>query len=287
MKKRSLLLYPTFLVVAGYFAFHTIFTIPEQPEMVTIADGAINLQLDCLQSHSRQSIDQQGELTLLVWNIYKQNRRNWNTALSEYADGAQLVLLQEASLDDPLKRWLASEGWHAQQVNAFKAFNKSAGVLTLAKHKPVLACGYTQLEPWLRLPKSALYSEYPLSNGSTLAVVNIHAVNFTLGVQAYQQQIDALVNALTKHQGPVILAGDFNSWNEERWSTLQDIVEKLALQEVVFQPDLRTRFITGRVLDHVFYRGLTLEKAKAPKTDASDHNPLLVSFKISAQTAPK
>ncbi|MDF5512591.1 endonuclease/exonuclease/phosphatase family protein, partial [Vibrio parahaemolyticus] len=135
--------------------------------------------------------------------------------------------------------------------------------------------------------KSALYSEYPLSNGSTLAVANIHAVNFTLGVQAYQQQIDVLVNALTKHQGPVILAGDFNSWNEARWSTLRDIVEKLALQEVVFQPDLRTRFITGRVLDHVFYRGLTLEKAKAPTTDASDHNPLLLGFKISAQTVPK
>lgn len=54
----------------------------------------------------------------------------------------------------------------------------------------------------------------------------------------------------------------------------------IGLQEVAFDPDHRTTFITGLPLDHVFYRGLVLKKAEAPKSDASDHNPLLVSFQL-------
>ncbi len=62
-------------------------------------------------------------------------------------------------------------------------------------------------------------------------------------------------------------------------ATALDALEQVGLMEVAFEPDNRTQFITGLVLDHVFYRGLEVEKAKAPITDASDHNPMRVTFK--------
>lgn len=52
------------------------------------------------------------------------------------------------------------------------------------------------------------------------------------------------------------------------------------MKEVEFTPDQRLRFMTGLPLDHVFYKGLTLEQAQAPESDASDHNPMLVSFRL-------
>ncbi|HDY8156426.1 TPA: endonuclease/exonuclease/phosphatase family protein [Vibrio vulnificus] len=271
---------PLALVLGGIFAFHTVFHIPEQPEMTTISDGSFNQQLHCYESSTRASIDQEGRLNLLVWNIYKQNRANWQSVLTQMSAGAQLILLQEASLEDGLKRWIASGGWSGEQVNAFKAFDKAAGVLTLGWRKPRLACGYTQLEPWIRLPKSGLYSEYPLSDGQMLIVVNLHAVNFTWGVQEYQQQVNDLIAALKEHPGPAIVAGDFNTWSEKRLQAVTERLENAGLIEVVFSPDQRTRFITGLPLDHVFYKGLVLQKAEAPQTDASDHNPLLVSFTL-------
>jgi hypothetical protein len=48
---------------------------------------------------------------------------------------------------------------------------------------------------------------------------------------------------------------------------------------VAFAPDNRKQFINGMALDHVFYRELNVVSAQSPVTSASDHNPLLVSFR--------
>ncbi|MCV5940289.1 EEP domain-containing protein, partial [Escherichia coli] len=67
---------------------------------------------------------------------------------------------------------------------------------------------------------------------------------------------------------------------EYRITAMKQALREANLREVQFSPDHRTQFITGLPLDHVFYRGLTLKNAKAPQSDASDHNPLLVSFTL-------
>ncbi len=77
-------------------------------------------------------------------------------------------------------------------------------------------------EPWLQLPKSALWSRYQLSNGEELAVINIHAVNFTFGTEDYEAQLKSLTDNLQKYRGPVVFAGDFNSWSEARFSVLKN-----------------------------------------------------------------
>ncbi|RTZ16128.1 endonuclease/exonuclease/phosphatase family protein [Vibrio aquaticus] len=280
MKKAILLSIPLAIAVTAVIGYQTVFTLPDSAQVTSLSDGKAQLSLQCYRKESVNAIDDNGRLNLLVWNIYKQNRAQWQAQLSDLASDKQLVLLQEASMTEELKLWIAEQGWFGSQVDAFKAFETTAGVLNLSHDSPTKACAYTELEPWLRLPKSALYALYPLSNSSNLAVVNIHAVNFTYGTQEYQRQLDTLVDELLEHQGPIIVAGDFNSWSEERLSVMKQALKKVGVTEVHYQPDHRTQFITGLPLDHVFYRGLVLETAEAPESDASDHNPLLVRFRL-------
>ena len=264
------------LVVAS---FHLIFVIPQKPNLVTSSYSTSNDTYSCYQNTLPKSIDVSDGLSLIVWNIYKQNRNNWQNELNQLTEGSDLVLLQEARMTKELSQWVTSGQWGSTRVNAFEVFEQSAGVLSLATHLPIEACAYTHEEPWLQLPKSALWSRYQLSNGEELAVINIHAVNFTFGTEDYKAQLKSLTDNLQKYRGPVIFAGDFNSWSEARFAVLKEALEKVGLTEVVFDPDNRTQFMTGLVLDHVFYRGLEVEKAKAPITDASDHNPMRVTFK--------
>ncbi|MDC5856238.1 endonuclease/exonuclease/phosphatase family protein [Vibrio europaeus] len=265
------------VVVVGH---QSIFSFTQQAQIASISGSNVALSLQCYRNQQASVLDNRGQIKLLVWNIYKQNRENWQQSLTELSDGKQLVLLQEASMTPELINWVAKQGWFGSQVDAFKAFDTSAGVLNLSLNTPSKACAYTELEPWLRLPKSALYALYPLSSGEQLAVVNIHAVNFTYGTTEYHRQLTVLTKELSQHHGPIIVAGDFNSWSEERFAVMSKALISLGLEEVDYQPDNRTQFVTGLPLDHVFYRGLTLETAEAPISDASDHNPILVSFRL-------
>ncbi|WP_299686838.1 endonuclease/exonuclease/phosphatase family protein [uncultured Vibrio sp.] len=269
----------TLLLLLVIVSFHFIFVIPQQPNLIASSPSTSNDTYSCYQNSAPKAIDVSNGLSLTVWNIYKQGRRNWQSELNKLTAGRDFVLLQEASMTEELRQWVTSGQWGSIRVNAFKAFEHSAGVLNLATHLPSEACAYTHEEPWLQLPKSALWSRYQLSNGEELAVINIHAVNFTFGTEDYADQIKSLTDNLQEYRGPVIFAGDFNSWSEARFAVLKDALQQVGLTEVVFEPDNRTQFMTGLVLDHIFYRGLEVEKAQAPLTDASDHNPMQVTFK--------
>ncbi len=267
------------LALTAACGYHSIFTIPDSPTLVS--DGVAALQ--CKQYESQMPIDKEGHIELVVWNIYKQQNDGWEEALKSYSQNAQLLVLQESSLTPELQSWIVNQEWHSQQVEAFKAFDTTAGVLTLSNATPLKACAYLKREPWLQLPKSSLYTLYQLSNGQELAVINIHAVNFTIGTEEYEQQLKQGYEALKAHQGPIIFAGDFNSWSEARMNAMQSSLEGLGLEEVRFSPDNRTEFVTGLPLDHAYIRGLVVEKAKAPISGASDHNPLLISLRVSTK----
>lgn len=280
MKKRYLLLLPVMITLTVTIIFHLIFSISKQPQLLTLGQDTLGRDLVCYQNPHAEPIDHDGQLTVLVWNIYKQNRENWSSELTRYSEHAQLLLLQEANMTAELRQWISQQAWDGAYVDAFRVFGASSGVLNLSYHMPRLACAYTQLEPWLRLPKSGIFAHYALSDGQTLAVVNLHAVNFTYGQKAYREQLESLLSALRKHNGPMIVAGDFNSWNQQRARFLKSALLSLHMKEVEFSPDQRLRFMKGLPLDHVFYKGLTLGQAQAPESDASDHNPMLVSFRL-------
>ncbi|OEF23958.1 endonuclease/exonuclease/phosphatase family protein [Vibrio rumoiensis] len=263
----------------GYFS---VFTVPKTPELISINQSDIQTDWYCRQPSNITSepIDKNGEFNLVVWNIHKQGDAGWQSTLEDYGKNTQLLMLQEATLTESFQKWLASQEWVANQVNAFKVFGESAGVLNLSSVLPNRACAYTAVEPWILLPKSALYARYRLSNGQELVTINLHAINFTLGTEDFQTQINHLERAVKKHEGPMIIAGDFNTWSEGRWQEVRYIMAKLFMQEVTFKPDHRRRFINDLAFDHVFYRDLNVLEASSLVTTASDHNPMMVKFSL-------
>jgi len=90
-------------------------------------------------------------------------------------------------------------------------------------------------------------------------------------------QVRVIADALAGEKRPVILAGDFNTWSEQRHEVLAEVAARLGLVSVLIEPDGRRRTL-GRHLDHFYFRGFRLVRASAPKVSSSDHNPILVEL---------
>lgn len=253
----------------------TVEVIFDVPSSSRLASSEKNVR--CQAYSNLTPIDVSAPLRIAVWNIYKQQLAGWESELVALSQVSSLILLQEAQSSSELLAYIAKQGWHSNQAFAFAVNGEIAGVMTLSDVVPNRTCAYTKIEPYLRLPKSALYTEFALSNGQILAVINIHSINFTYGIEEYRQQLRALVDALSAQQGPVIIAGDFNTWSEQRLLTLQSELTKIGLAEVTLTPDVRLN-VFGLPLDYIFYRGLKLDRASSKETDASDHNMMYATF---------
>ncbi|WP_036772750.1 endonuclease/exonuclease/phosphatase family protein [Photorhabdus australis] len=216
-------------------------------------------------------------LRVVVWNIYKQQRPSWRRVLKGLTKGSQLILLQEAQTTPDLVEFVTSNYLTADQVPAFVLPQHPSGVMTLATSHPIYCCPLREKEPLLRLSKSALITVYPLQDNRQLMVINVHAINFSFGVDVYSRQLNNIGAHVRLHYGPVIMAGDFNAWSKQRLNALKRFTRYLHLNEVSFIDDCRT-IAFGRPLDFIFYRELSVANATVMPTDASDHNPLIVNF---------
>jgi endonuclease/exonuclease/phosphatase (EEP) superfamily protein YafD len=221
----------------------------------------------------------QGELDILSWNIQKASNDGWAEDLAQIAGDVHLAFIQEASLQADIPSAIPSP-----LVQAFAAGyatnSQQTGVMTLSASIPSLHCNFTAWEPLLGTPKATSITEYPLQDrDDRLLAINLHAVNFTLGLENFQQQFGALADLLSRHEGPVILAGDLNTWSEKRQSLVDNFMRDHGLGAVSFEPDLRTTAF-GRALDHVYVRGLRATFAQVIPVTSSDHNPLRVRLAV-------
>ena len=131
--------------------------------------------------------------------------------------------------------------------------------MTLSAAAPSGHCRLTAREPWLGTPKATGITEYALrGSDEPLLAVNLHAVNFELAPTRFRSQFRALGDVLDGHTGPVIVAGDMNTWSAGRQSLVDAFMAEHGLGSVRFEDDLRTRAF-GRALDHIYVRGLQAE----------------------------
>lgn len=219
-------------------------------------------------------------IRLLVWNIHKQEDRGWEADLARLAHAHDILLLQEVTLQAPLQAILRDAGLRWILASSFIYREADVGVLTAARVAPLATCTQRIIEPIARLPKSAVITWLPLAGtAETLAIANVHAINFTLTLADYRAQLDALAEVLSQHRGPVVLAGDFNTWSAARTAELEALAQRLNLRAVSFVDDRRSRFL-GRPVDHVFVRELTVVSAGAEPVTSSDHNPVDVVLRV-------
>lgn len=214
-------------------------------------------------------------IALVNWNIKKGSRSDWRDQLDTLTAGADLVTLQEAPLANTGWRDLDSDLYHAF-APGWMSRRTPTGVMTLSDAAHLVQCNLQAREPWLRSPKATLATEYALTDrAETLLVVNVHVVNFSLGLAAFDRQLEQVRTVVAQHEGPVILTGDFNTWRRARLDRVRTLVDEHGLEAVPFHEDVRKRFL-GNPLDHVYVRGLDVIDATTIDTRASDHNPMRV-----------
>jgi endonuclease/exonuclease/phosphatase (EEP) superfamily protein YafD len=225
---------------------------------------------------------------VLMWNIHKQADSGWEGDLSAFAAASDVLLLQEAVLQRPLRNILNDTGLRWLMASSFLLDADDIGVLTATRIAPIASCTQRVVEPLIRIPKSAVISWLPIVDTAvdtaagrreTLAIVNVHSITFELSVDVYRNQLEALADALAGHRGPMIFAGDFNTWNDARDRVLSEIAARLGLTELNLRVDQRAVFF-GRHLDHIFIRGLETVDVSAIPVTSSDHNPMAATLRI-------
>ena len=236
-------------------------------------------ELICYQADQAPREITQKTFRLLVWNLHKGQDAGWQQALNRLAQGRDLLLLQEVLNTQELATQYSSRFPTALYASAFAYLQQQSGVEILSQFAPHFYCAGAKSEPWIRIPKVGAAMSLPLSNGQALLLVNVHLINFEINPTAYEAQLRTLMQLVSQHQGPLVLSGDFNSWNGYRAQIIRKVINEFGLEEVSFAQDHRLRFL-GNPLDHVFVRGLNVLNATTEPTESSDHAPLLLEVEL-------
>ncbi len=226
------------------------------------------------------------KITLLNWNVHKETGPLWQDTMQSLLTRVDLLTLQEGALTSDLRDLLSNTlagSWIL--ASAFIQSGNHTGVLTASQIKPDFFCSFRVAEPLIVVPKTVLITRYPIAGTTkTLLLVNMHMVNFSLATTAYRQQLRNAFVLINQHQGPLLIAGDFNSWSDGRMEIIQQFANGLGTVDVEFAEDNRVTFF-GRPLDHIFYRGLELVEAVTSPVQVSDHNPMRVTFRLAEEPA--
>lgn len=218
-------------------------------------------------------------IRVITWNIHKEADAGWQEDLARLAQASDVVLLQEATLLDPLQGVLRDANLHWVMASSFLYRDVDIGVLSAARVPFVAHCTQRVTEPLLRLPKSSVVTWLPIAGTTrTLAVANVHSINFSLLLDEYEEQFDGIAKALANHDGPIVFAGDLNTWTQARLAALDRIAQRLGLVAIPFEPG-RSKFL-GREVDHILVRGLEVTGAAAIAVTSSDHHPVTATLRL-------
>jgi endonuclease/exonuclease/phosphatase (EEP) superfamily protein YafD len=256
---------------------------PEQPleglAYIPIADAA------------QRPFYRRGEpISVVVWNTFKGRRAEYYAVLAEQTSDADLILLQEFRHDPALEaahREIFVGRDAGLAVSFYTQPNQGAptGVCTIAsaRSNKTLFLLSRYFEPVTRTPKMAMCTYYPFERSNcppedSLLVLNSHGINFRLR-RPFLDQMLQFEDQLRHHRGPIILVGDFNTWERGRVEILEAVARTIGLSHVRFPQGIKT--VRGHELDRVYVRGgAAVEPRVFVNAAASDHNMLAFQFII-------
>lgn len=240
-------------------------------------------------SHTKsQHHDLPESFKIFVWNVNKKN----GTRAKEYLktvckDEFAICLFQEFCLPkkgtEPYEELENTSLIFAPNLRRRKFL---CGVATTSQYNIARPQKIITKKRELRLTtrKVSLITEHTLHNQETLTIINIHAINF-VNPKAFRFELERIKQVASMIQGPLIIAGDFNSWHKKRTSFLiSDFCKDLELKIVGIRDAHNVKKFFNQHLDHIFYRDLELIDSGTDNTKKlSDHNPLYATFRPLSQ----
>lgn len=223
-------------------------------------------------------------IRIAVWNIHKGVDAGWQKDLANLCKAADLFFIQEVFLNSEMKKSMEDCEMEWNLATSFFKDDTRTGVAlgsrSVAGRVRWFRTKY--VEPVVLTPKMSIVSEIPVALGSSLApqtllIVNLHAINMNLRtVKSLREQLYQFSQDIERHVGPVIVAGDFNTWMNKRFEVVLDFALQHGLQFVSFEKDSRSR-----PLDHILAKGLKVKNSMVhSEVKSSDHKPLTAEFEI-------
>ncbi|MGO3345174.1 MAG: endonuclease/exonuclease/phosphatase family protein [Marinomonas sp.] len=234
-------------------------------------------------------------IQILLWNVFKCKKKGWQKDFVTLIQEKDLILLQEAVINSPFDDiFTHSSSCQWMMASSFKNLktNIETGVKTgstvAAKQHYFSASAYG--EPLTNTKKMLLAAEYPLTEETEstsqqcLLVINTHIINF-VSMTKFNAHLEQVADVIKGHEGPILLAGDFNTWNKKRLTGFNQLAASFSLDKVdmIRQPRLNHFF---RHLDHVYCRGLDVIDVQVhTEIHSSDHYPISLSLHITNTTS--
>lgn len=224
------------------------------------------------------------DIRVFVWNAYKGKKTEWYKTFHKLADLSSIFLFQEYYDSDDFDYTLSLRSQEESVLGiSYEIFLwGETGVGTLSKVGSIRRRNFRakhREDFTLATYKTSLFTWYPLTNTEhTLMVVNVHLLN-SVPASQYRDELVRLKKVIEQHTGPLIVAGDFNVW-QDKLKDLQQWALSLGLNEVGFNPDRRKFFEDGLAIDRIYYKGLLLKASWSEETKHSDHNPLGAQFSV-------
>lgn len=227
-------------------------------------------------------------LKIAVWNTFKGRRERYYDFLAEKTADAELILLQEFRHDPFLEashRDIFKNRDAGMAVSFYTRPNQASptGVCTVSSTRSTntLFLLSRYLEPVTKTPKMAMCTSYPVEQADclpeqSLLVLNSHGINFRLR-KPFLDQMLQFQEHLRHHQGPIILVGDFNTWEKGRVRILDTVARSIGLTHIRFPIGIKS--VSGHELDRVYVRGgQAVQQRVFANPAASDHS--LLSFQL-------
>lgn len=222
------------------------------------------------------------EIKILIWNIYKAGKKNWEKDFKELIKGVDILMLQEFITTPKVLNIISQDKDRTYFLaTSFidRGNNSSRTGVSIASSYQFKSLGWKRSyyrEPIIRTPKMLEYAEFNLSGtDKRLLVVNIHAINF-VSSRKLEHMVKNGIEIVSRHKGPVVFAGDFNTWSRKKQRMLFRLMKEKGLKNVKFLPDTRMK-VFGKVLDFVFLRDLKLIRSKVHgNLKGSDHKAMEV-----------
>src|SRR5258706_704731 len=256
---------------------------PDQPA----ADVA---QITIAANAHRSFIVKDVPLKIAVWNTFKGRRERYYDVLAAQTADADLILLQEFWHDPSIEathRTLVARRDASMAVSFYTRPNQEAptGVCTISavRATKTLLLLSRYCEPVTRTPKTAICSYYPIQCSDcppdqSLLVLNSHAINFRLR-RPFLDQMLQVEAQLRQHSGPMILVGDFNTWEQGRVRILNAVAHRIGLMQIRFPGGIK--MIGRHELDRVYVRGGVVAQQRVIfDRAASDHSLLAFHYTL-------
>ncbi len=199
----------------------------------------------------------ENKINILVWNVYKFNLPNAYSDFRKLAIKKDLILLQENYLTEKTVKEHTSN----KPLNKFHHIiapfvvykNYETGVSTATRYKYMNTYSLISpvYEPFVRTRKTTSYTYFKVKGLELpLLVINVHGINF-VRLKTFKKHMEQIFAEIKKHNGPIILAGDFNTHTRGRTKYFLAEAKKYDIE--LLHPEIDNRFLK---LDHILARGL-------------------------------